>query len=98
MCEHCKHVKQILRYPHGTLSCGCSYRVGGETYLVGYSDSDFAGYVDAGGAPLDRLLPRWKPHHMDLAEAQDHRTIFLQDRVCRDIDLGVSGCLTESSS
>jgi hypothetical protein len=41
---HLKVVKRIFRYLHGTLNYGLWYSKGSDCSLVGYTDSDFAGY------------------------------------------------------
>jgi len=46
--EHWDAVKRILRYLKGIVGYGCKYRKGGEeqAFLLGYSDSDYAGDVE----------------------------------------------------
>lgn len=44
--EHWQAVKTILRYVKNTLGVGIEYRKIGETRLIGYSDSDYAGDVN----------------------------------------------------
>lgn len=43
---HLMAVKRILRYVQGTVSLGIQYKRDGEEKLVGYVDSDYAGYED----------------------------------------------------
>lgn len=44
--EHWQAVKIILRYVKNTLDVGIEYRKTGETKLIGYSDSDYAGDIN----------------------------------------------------
>ena len=43
---HFAAVKRIMRYLKGTMELGIWYKRGGDTGLVGYTDSDYAGDID----------------------------------------------------
>lgn len=43
---HLQAAKRVLRYIKGTLDLGVFYKKGGETTLIGYTDSDYAGDLD----------------------------------------------------
>ncbi|KAF2304474.1 hypothetical protein GH714_031884 [Hevea brasiliensis] len=43
---HFAAIKRVLRYLKGTVNYGLFYRRGGESRLVGYTDSDYAGDID----------------------------------------------------
>ena len=45
--EHMAAVKHIIRYVAGMIHYGCRYVRENDTRLIGYSDSDLAGDVDA---------------------------------------------------
>ena len=44
--SHWKATKIILRYIRGTIQFGIHYRTGGKPLLVGFTDSDWAGYPE----------------------------------------------------
>jgi hypothetical protein len=65
--EHQHAVKRIIRYVAGTLDHGLYYpRCPGEAHLVGYSDSDHAGDIDASKSTsgillfFDKCLVSWQ--------------------------------------
>ena len=45
--NHYRAVKKVMRYVQGTKDCMLMYRQTNNLDVIGYSDSDFAGYVDS---------------------------------------------------
>ncbi|XP_069152907.1 secreted RxLR effector protein 161-like [Solanum lycopersicum] len=43
---HFGAAKRVLRYFQGTMDYGIMYKFGGDSNLIGYSDSDWAGNID----------------------------------------------------
>ena len=54
--EHWKAAKKVMRYLKGTRNYKFTYRWSDHLDVVGYSDSDFAGYLDSRKSTFGCLL------------------------------------------
>jgi len=52
-----------VRYIAGTTEIGCKYSKGTNSELLGYSDSDHAGYLEKRKSPTRVVFFSWQEHH-----------------------------------
>ena len=81
--EHWTAVKHVLIYLKGTMDYGCVYKRGTELkpFLIGYSDSDFAGDTEDKEYNRSGIIPREEPGDLGVTETKGSGSIFMCGRI-----------------